>query len=74
MGFDKLQKEVVPAVRGWQCFDVELARSSLAENANAVAIVTGAKSGVIVVDVDLPGLEQWHEVIQKYGCFQGFAQ
>ena len=59
--------KVVPAVRGWQCFNVERARPSLTENANAVAIVTGAKSGVIVVDVDLPGLEQWHEVTQKYG-------
>ena len=57
------KKKVLPALRGWQSLDIEKARSSLVENANGVAIITGAKSGVIVVDVDLPGLEQWHEVV-----------
>ena len=39
------KKKMVPSVRGWQSLDIDTARSSLSENSNAVAIVTGPTSG-----------------------------
>ena len=45
---------MVPLVRAWQKLDMPRARASVVDTANAVAILTGEPSGVLVVDVEIP--------------------
>ena len=61
------KKKMIPRVKGWQDLSLVNARKMVDDTANAVAIVTGASSGLLVIDVDLPGLDPWNAVVAKYG-------
>ena len=60
------RKKIAPRSRGWQDFCVDDSRRRFDASANGLAIGTGEKSDVIVVDIDLPAVAAFEELMKEH--------